>query len=246
MKNHLIYHLCPLVRNDGWLRNLEQLGRRIDLFDGERVIAVAQGEGCHDLLEVKVQLIGYGINAETAPVENDPVTREVKSFLPLLELASTLDGNIFYAHSKGNSTADGERGAARWRNAMYDHLLRSEILESLDRHRMVGACLMTWDSTWRRRHGHAWRCPFPVTPGKRQPIEPHNKWLFAGTFFWFTPHVFTLDWRGAIDSTDRYGAECWPGNMYRRDEIVSVYQPRPDYEPWNPYDPRHYEGQYDD
>lgn len=248
MRKHLIYHLCPLAANDGWRQNLERLGRHVDAFDGERLIAVAYDEGCAPLEDVKVELIGCGINAELAPVVNDPILREVASFEHLLAIVQSWcapDDAIFYAHSKGNSTKDGEQGARRWRNAMYDRLLGRPAWEHLATHRMVGACKMTWDPAERRmRRGKAWRCPFPATPGKRRPIDVPWRWLFAGTFFWFTPHVFQLDWRGAIER-DRYGAEGWPGRLYREDEALSVYQPRPQETPWNPYDPSMYSEEFE-
>lgn len=42
-KRNLLYHVTPFASNDIWLRNIRQLVKRIDLFNGRRLIAVATG-----------------------------------------------------------------------------------------------------------------------------------------------------------------------------------------------------------
>jgi len=249
MRRHLIYHLCPLAANDGWLENLEELSRGMGAFDGARVIAVARGEGCVGVADAETAVADAGIDGWHMLVrDNDPALREVATFLPLLELAESAAGPadaVFYAHSKGNSTKDGEAGARAWRRKMYEALLGDAIQEPWQhlahQYDAVGACKMTWDPRNRGRAGKAWRCPFPPTPGRQRPIGVAHRWMFAGTFFWFSARVFKKypGWREAVQR-DRYGAEAWLGQLMPSERALSVYQPRPEDSPWNPYDPEVY------
>lgn len=251
---HLIYHCCPLVANSIWRRNLKQLGPRAGIFD-TAVVAIATGDGCHDLAYVVERIdeallcaIGDRARLRFLTIDNDPRLREVASFELLLDAVrpSCAPGDaVFYAHTKGNSTADGVQGATRWRNAMYDVLLNAQThpWERLSdpRYLSVGACKMIWHPANRRHpEPRAWRTPFP------SGLEVPHRWIFAGTFFWFSAEIFErYNWRAAIQP-DRYGAEAWLGHLMPRVRGLSVLQPRPEYEPWNPYDPAHYGEQYDD
>jgi len=227
---NLIYHLCPLIGNDLWRVNCAQLRRRMEIFNGRRLIAIATGDGLHGPAVAERELPG----CEYLHVANCPKLREVATFVPLLEAIAPPKGQepaadqvSFYAHTKGNSTACSVEGATLWRNAMYHHLLDrwEECLAELAAGApAVGTTRVNW-GTGR-----------PPYPSKLR----HGTWCFAGTFWWFRhDRVFTHPrWRDV--PRDRYGAEAWLSGLFDAAECPSVYQPWPEGLA-NPYDPRHYD-----
>jgi hypothetical protein len=240
---NLIYHVYPGKGNDLWRANVRQLVRRWDLFTGRRLIAVAIGPKSHGLDEVTRE---FGdVDADFRPFANDPELREVLTFRPLLEqVADTDPGTVtFYAHSKGNATlesaqgpqnaADRVRGATRWRNAMYHHLLDRWLVveQALTRSAAVGTTQMEG----------RFRYPSGLTFGP-------GFWMFAGTFFWLRHDViFGLpNWREI--AADRYGAEAWLGSLLPMSAVASVFQPWPPAQ-WpqgSPYNPTIYAENFDD
>lgn len=137
---NLIYHVCPLQANDIWVKNVHQLRQRLKIFNGRRIVAVAQGTGLKSLSIVAREL-GVG-NIDYFPVKNDPVLREVASFELLLRKIESVNlGEVtFYAHTKGNSTDQDVLGVEFWRNAMYHHLLDGYLAcwDLLTQHPCVG------------------------------------------------------------------------------------------------------------
>lgn len=227
LETNLIYHVCALDSNDHWIDNIQQLVKRWRVFTQRKIVAVAVGDGMRSLEEVKQYFPG---DAEFIEVENDKRLREVKTFLPLLEAVKTLDMSAtFYAHTKGNSTADDVYGAKLWRNAMYHYLLDHyrACLDILQSHPCVGTTKMVW-----ARNA---RSPFPTGLGV-------GTWMYAGTFFWFRNDlVFSHpDW--SLVSDDRYGAEAWLSGLFEQRQAPSVFQPWP-VDEWpigSPYDPNNY------
>ena len=233
-KRNLIYHICPLTENDGWLHNLKQLLARWEVFNGRRVIAINTGEGLAPVSEVLEVRSGRDFDFFT--VENDRVLREVVSFRRLLEQVCSLNSDeaTFYAHTKGNSTAADMRGEIRWRNAMYRHLLDvsfSKSMKLLRDHVFVGCHKMVW--------------------GDRKPPYPsgldHGRWFLAGTFFWFRNDMVFGNPKWQDIPADRYGAEAWPAGIVDEHAAVSVYQKYPEHQTYtridNPYNPSLYDGE---
>lgn len=222
---NLIYHICPLKTNDGWKDNLYQLLPRWGIFSGRKVFAVAVGPGLHSLQTV--QSLVNRPDAQWIIVPNDRELREVASFLPLLQSIQSTDPNeaTFYAHTKGNSTADNAAGAWAWTLAMYRHLLdQIEVVrDALRQYAAVGACKMVWPQ--------GTRSPYPT-------CLPLGNWMFAGTFFWLRhDRIFRAAWRNVCQ--DRYGAEAWLSTLIPESEALSVYQPWPvnQYPSPSPYQP---------
>jgi len=240
-RRHLIYHCCPLTTNDLWERNVDQLLKRIHIFDGSVNIAVSTvanksidgtPDPLHPVDVVSQKFRGCGVHVNIIPVRNDRRLREVASFRVLLDRVSSRssDDVTFYAHTKGNSTYDSVEGALYWRNMMYHKLLDNweECMWHLRDHKAVGCSKMNWSSMP--------RSPFPTQ------IQNHHHWMFAGTFFWFrNDAVFTRDDWQKIQN-DRYGAEAWPGDLFPSEECKSVFQPWPEHKFWgiSPYDPQLY------
>jgi hypothetical protein len=230
---NLIYHVCPLATNDGWRQNVRQLLKRFDVFNGRRIIAIARGEG---LEWEQVHSEFQGEDYEFFYVDNDANLREVASFLPLLEQVQNVnrDEATFYAHTKGNSTFANMQGAIRWRNAMYRHLLETDLQRAmalLQDHVFVGCHKMVW--------------------GDRKPPYPsgldYGRWFLAGTFFWFRNDTVFGGGKWRTVPNDRYGAEAWPAGIVDDFAAASVYQKFPEGQTYtridNPYNPALYEGE---
>lgn len=226
---HLLYHVYPSKRNDGWRDNVRQLVKNIDLFNGKRLIAVAVGSGTHLIDEVVKE---FDCNARFFEFANDPLLREVSTFAPLLTHCIGMKESdlVFYAHTKGNSTAENVDGALLWRNIGYARLLdqyEQLVAPACNQYAAVGIHKIYWSN-------------YAVPPYPTRLM--HGNWMFAGTFFWFRP-MFTHgcdDWRNV--PVDRYGAEAWLSGLLSHDTVKSVYQiwdplvyPTP-----NPYDPNAY------
>jgi PAS domain-containing protein len=212
-KRNLLYHVTPFASNDIWLRNIRQLVKRIDLFNGRRVIAVATGEGLASPDEVRAAFGSHEI--KIIPHPNSRELRENATFLKLMEQVESTDPNeaTFYAHAKGVAKdihcSGDPLGSRYWRNAMYHELLDGwgRIAELLEEYPVVGS--------HRRHHPHH---PTIYPDG-----QSSSDWHFGGTFFWFRNRdVFATDrWREVWQPTG-WGAEAWVGRMFSFDQSACV------------------------
>lgn len=210
---NLIYHITPFASNDIWLRNVRQLLRRMDLFNGKRVIAVATGEGLVAPDQVCAAFGNHQVEIITRP--NSSQLRENATFLPLLESVADPDPHkaTFYAHAKGVGKdvccLGDPKGSRYWRNAMYHELLDdwSRIDELLIDSAIVG--------THCRQHNENHH----IYPDG----QSSSSWHFAGTFFWFrNDAVFsTKKWRDVWQPTG-WGAEAWPGRLFEFEQSTCV------------------------
>jgi hypothetical protein len=232
-RRHLIYHVTPFATNDIWLRNVRQLLKRIDLFNGRRVIAVATGPDLVSPHDVRAAFGTHEVEILTRP--NSRELRENATFLPLLECVADPDPEAatFYAHAKGVAKdvlcLGDPLGSRYWRNAMYHELLDDweRIAELLVDHATVG--------THRRQHLEQTR----IYPDG----QSESTWHFAGTFFWFRnlDAFSTTKWRDVWQPTG-WGAEAWPGRMFDFDQSACVaYDGLVDH-----YNPASYDPQIED
>jgi hypothetical protein len=222
---HCIYHIYAAKKDDIWLRNVEQVRKNTHIFNGKKIAAIAYDENTAPNDEVKKQLPGF----EFIEMENDKNLREVATFPRLLQKVSaeTKPGNaVFYAHTKGNTTTANKHGAAIWRNVMYRELLDNyeQCMEHMRYYIAVGIHKMSWPED------HPG--PFPTK------LDFGNRWMFAGTFFWFRADaLFLANWRTI--APERYGAEAWISGSLKFHEGKSVYQVwdedrYPDISPYTP------------
>lgn len=209
-KKNLIYHVTPF---GNYLWNLDQLAKRIHLFNGVKLIAVAQGNlkdgtPLTPLSEVK-QHLPLGVTA--FPVENDINLRETASLLPLLERlhdsAPGADNITFYAHTKGTSRQDEHfkmKEAIRlWTEIMYGQLL--DNISGVEAHLEKAPCVGCFKRYG--RFGH-----FPRT----------SKWHYSGTFFWFRNRdLFLRSWRDVPRM--RYGAEGYLSTLFGPEESACIF-----------------------
>lgn len=232
---NLIYHVYASKANDCWKANIRQLKRRIGLFNGKRVIAVAEDRNSHSWLTVKREFGMDGLDFMALP--NDPRIREVVTFAPLLRKVYSVNPReaTFYAHSKGNTNrTDSVKGMVYWRNAGYHFLLDDPamIRRALQLHPCVGIHKMCWSDC------------IPPYPTRLS----WGRWMFAGTFFWFRNEDVFSNWKWPFVPDDRYGAEAWLSGLFAPSQAHSVYQLWPEYQypTPSPYDPSLYKDPIDD
>ena len=195
------------------------------------LVAVVEGDGLHPVNEVRKAFGTTPIPIEYIIAPNDPVLREVVTFPLLLDAIKSTDyaEATFYAHTKGNSTADSELGSEFWRNAMYHHLLdHVEVCRDL---LMSHPCVGTHKLVWKQNE----RSPFPSKLNV-------GCWMYAGTYFWFRhKDVFSTD-KWCEVPKDRYGAEAWLSTLFHPDDAATVFQPwmACQYPLTSPYEPSLY------
>jgi hypothetical protein len=213
-RRNLLYHVWP-VRGSTWRWNLDELTRRIDLFNGRRVIGIVCDERSEPAEAVQAYLDGHGCEYVIAP--ND-ARGEAATFPSMLErVASTRDDEVsFYAHAKGvKYEPQCPPSVRRWAEVQYGVTLDDwlGVKEQLQRYAMTGVF---------RKHGR---------------FRNHRNvgdWHYSGTFFWMRhADVFTRRWE---DVPQFYGGvEAWPGMHFQRDETGCLllddvrdlpYQPR--------------------
>jgi len=199
---HLLYHCWP--KAPAWRRNLDQLIRRIDLFNGRRVVAIASGRGTDPPGAVREVLKGHV--HEFIEVQNDRRLREVKTFLPLWERVVTADPNhvTFFGHTKGAQYGrDPGSVTHRWADLMYEVCLDywPLVAEALRHRPLVGAV---------KRVGAYFN-------GSR------SQWHYPGSFHWFrNADVFAKPrWRN-IDR-QYWGIESWPSLHFRSEEAAALF-----------------------
>lgn len=154
---NLLYHIWPTSGNDRWRWNVQQLLKRIAVFNGKRVVAIAVGKGTDSAQSVKDAFHGHDV--EFIEKANDPKLREAATFVDLLERvkASDLSQATFYAHAKGVSRPDNE-AEKHWAGLLYRELL---------------------DDPDRVRRSLATRGMLGVS------FEFDTPWIYPGTFWWF-------------------------------------------------------------
>ena len=187
---NLIYHVTPLEKpKDVWLWNIEKLKENIHIFNGKRIVAVAQGPGMAPLKEVQRVLPGVTL----LPLPNDLEIRESASLPFLLSMVKSGDPNevTFYGHTKGVTRTD-DKSVRLWTQMLYHHNLDrlEEVDASLKKSPCTGSFLRQWT-------------------GKNFPKG--STWHYQGTFFWFrNKDLFERKWN--VVPKHRYGAEN-PNNL---------------------------------
>ena len=229
---NLVYHVTPIMHPENvWQWNVGELLRRIDIFNGRRIITVATPTAADaralDRPEAVIEAFaGHDVEFRFAP--NDPLLREAPHFLPALHAIASTDPAeaVFYAHAKGVSHRD-QLAVRAWTAAMYHHNLDriDEVRQLLPRWPCVGIA---------KRHGDfEYLCM-----GLHRKEWTHRKrvwhgWHFSGTFWWVRhDRLFSRpDW----DQIDMhaYVVEAYLANFFRSEEAVSLAHDEID----DPYDP---------
>jgi glycosyl transferase family 2 len=198
---HLIYHLYPV--GQVWRWNLEELRRRMSLFQGRRLVAVAVGPETASAEEVRAEL--HGLDVEVHEFANNPVLKEMATYPWLLEQLSryTSSGDChYYGHAKGVTSESWGAGVRRWTSSMYEALLDHwpACSRALQDHVAVGI----WQRLWEKAHG-----------GK-------SHWHYSGSHRWVrNADLFSRDWRTMDQAWT--GAETHPGIHFGQREAACLY-----------------------
>lgn len=230
---NLVYHVTPIKHPDNvWQWNVSELLKRIDVFNGRRIITVATPTGADawamDTLETVIAAFA-GHDVEFRFAANDPILREAPHFLPALrEIASTNPAEaVFYAHTKGVSHRD-QLAVRAWTAAMYHH--------NLDRIDEVRQLLPRWPCLGiAKRHGNfEYLCLGLYRKEWAHRRRPWHGWHYSGTFWWVRhDRLFSQpDW----DQIDMhaYAVEAYLANFFESEEAISLAYDEID----DPYDPQ--------
>lgn len=191
LPRHLLMHIMPASDNDWWRRNVAELRKRIDLFDGFRSIAVVTGGKLDPVAAVREAFAGCRIdNWIIKP--NDAHWRDAHTFNDLLDTVAGQPGVTFYCHAKGVTRHHDpipEWIDWLWRLNLDDW---PRVAAALHRHALAGAF---------RRYVEF---KFPGS----------HRWHYSGTFYWLrNDQVFVRpDWR-EIKLRRGWWGEAWPGQF---------------------------------
>ena len=220
---HLIYHIYPHQRSNIWKWNIQQLLRRISLFDGVRSIGVVTDHETASLTDVQMEFNGARVDnwfeTPNHPLVGLPgnvmsddgasaLLGEGLSFVPLLHtLPRTGDHVTFYGHARGSRYSEGDghfERHKRWTNMLYHSTLDDwpKVLQALREFPMAGAF---------KRYGD-FRLP------------RNAAWHYSGTFFWFrNADVFaSRDWPRLHPAM--YGqVEAWAAGLFKASETACLF-----------------------
>lgn len=195
---HLIYHICPLKSGaEMWRWNINELLRRIHLFNGRRIAGIVTGPECDPPEAVREVLNPHGF--ECLERVNRKDRGELQTMPEMLGMvASTAADEItFYAHAKGVSRSTVATPCRQWAAMLYEACLDdiAAVERALEDFAFAGAA---------KSYGR-----FPVP------------WHYSGTFFWLrNERVFARPWRKFIQQ--RYGSEAWPGGVAAHTEAACL------------------------
>ncbi|HEY5313826.1 MAG TPA: hypothetical protein VIK18_14960, partial [Pirellulales bacterium] len=183
---NLIFYILPLRHPDKvWQWHVEQLRRRLSIFDGRRIITIATpGPGERLALDdARLVIDAFGTDAASIEFvlrENDPLHWETPAFRAMLRMIH--DGQLttkntkdtkedaeatFYGHAKGVRRAI-QDAVRPWSEKMYHH--------NLDRWAEVREILSAWPCCGIARVGAS---PLAVQGATA------CRWHYSGTYFWF-------------------------------------------------------------
>lgn len=204
IRRNLLYHVYPDTANRAvWQRNVENIVRRIDLFNGHRAVGIVTARHLDPPGMVIDAFQGHVTDFIIS--KNLKKRREVVTFVPLLEKVESRDPNevTFYAHAKGVTHRDGDWTTVhRWGQAMYD------------------TCLDYWPLVEQQLATKAMTGSFKRYGQFR--TRGNWCWHYSGTFYWFRNcHVYERNWR-YVDKKF-FGNESWPGLMFKPEDTACLF-----------------------
>lgn len=213
---HLMMYIYPIAQHEVWRWNVDQIRRRLHLFNGKRIVSVMTDGASNTVEDVQAAFCGERIDAWVVG-HNDPNRWEMQGLPRMLEYVYSCDPNeiTFYCHAKGvqgpahvTDPLLHEQPRIKWATAMYGACLDDLpfVEKQLETHTFAGA--------FKRRMIHG-APPF------------RSSWHFAGTFYWFRNaclfalpnwHHFDHQW---------YGAETYPGQLVGWGQAAGLFCDHP-------------------
>jgi len=201
-RRNLIYHVWP-VRDSLWRWNIDQLLKRIDIFNGRRIVGIVHDSRSDPPEEVMKALDGHGCEFVVHPNAD---TGEAITFPEMLERVASDDPNeiTFYGHAKGVKYGSKASSSVRqWTEALYMTALDDwlSVVHQLQQFGMTGAFKMR---------------------GRFRSHRQCSDWHYSGTFFWFRhARVFNRSWH--VVPQFYCGVEAWPGTLFRAEETGCLF-----------------------
>lgn len=196
---HIIYHCWPVRGNGMWQRNADELSKRLPMFNGKRIVAIAHNATDIDEYDVaRKRFLDMGFTVIEA--KNVKEKRETGTWKALWEYLTInepdANDSVFYSHAKcvwrGSSTW-------AWAQMMYESLLDYWPLveEQLRR--------------------------FPVVGSFKKVCKD-----FAGTDFHYSGGMYWVRYGSAIPKIGKidakwYGTESWPGTNFKASEAGVIF-----------------------
>jgi len=198
---HLTYFIYPA--GPLWRWNVGELVKRLSLFNGLRVVAVAGDGGSASIDDVAECFDGQDV--QLRPYVNDAGRKEMVAHMDLVAAVERYQGEgdaTWYGHGKGSGSHVYGEGVQRWAREMY------------------AGTLDYWPAVRRALVDHAAVGVF------RRILSPapaaHVPWHFSGSFRWLrNKDLFSRDWR-AVDP-GFYGSETYPGRHFATQECCCLY-----------------------
>lgn len=231
---NLMMHIYPIRAHQFWRWNVEQILKRLDIFNGVRAVAIVQDDQTDDAQQV-IDAFGNHRIDHWIVEPNKAWLREVGTWHKLMTACHSCDPNVitFTCHAKGvrggRSYDDPkpEDATTQWTTCMYESCLDGhKIAEKLLEHN-------TFAGSFKRR--------MVIGEGKFR-----CGWHYAGTFYWFrNAKLMSIPNWSQIEQV-WYGTETYPGTKVGwgqaggifGDNVGSLYDPsewdriRPRWEEW--------------
>lgn len=213
---NLMMYIYPIAQHEVWRWNVDQIRKRMHLFNGKRIVAVMTDHATNAVEEVQAAFCGERIDAWVVG-QNDPYRWEMQGLPRMMEYVHSCDPNeiTFYCHAKGvqgpehiHGPTFHEQPRVKWATVMY------------------GACLDDMPFVEKQLATHTFAGAF-----KRRMVhgEPpyRSSWHFAGTFYWFrNARLFALHNWHHFDH-QWYGAETYPGQLVGWGQAAGLFCDHP-------------------
>lgn len=199
---NLIYHVWPVKRSI-WRWNLEQLVKRIDIFNGKRIIGIVYDDLSENPEEVMNLLTEHGCEFIVQPNSN---LGETITFPHMLQKVASSNPNelTFYGHAKG----------VKYR----DHLPNEILCWTETQYRVS---LDNWLMVKEHMEHFALTGPFRML-GRFKTHRNLGDWHYSGTNFWMR-HSATFT-RDCFNIPQFYGGvEAWPGIYFKKLETGCLF-----------------------
>jgi len=196
MVKNLIFHVYP-VKDSLWEWNCQQMSSYLPMFNGKRIISIAQDDTTVPLSRVSA----YFPNSTIRKGPNQPPMGEGVAFLGNLNLVRSLDPEemTFYAHAKGVTHSGNKLKEAcvkSWASAIYKCCLTYPLA--------IDKILKKYD-----------------TAGCFK-IDQNGEWYYAGGFWWVKNQaLFSKTWMTL--EKHYYGVEQYLRHVIPSDRAYNIH-----------------------
>jgi len=214
VRKNLIYHIYPVKRQRWlWQWNLDQILKRIDLFNGRRIVGIVCDDSTDPAEMVKEYLQGHGF--EFIVEENDRGRGGRKSLgenvtaVKLMQAVQSFEPEVtFRAHAKGVTK--------RFGKPLSDRTENGETVKKWTEI-MYAVCLDDWPTVRGQLEEFAMSGPF-----RKLKKLSGAAWYYSGSFYWYE-HIrfYQRNWQDL--EPRRTGVESLPGRLFKTSEVGCLH-----------------------